>query len=414
MTHGTEASTQPWDRRRADVVAIGRLMFDGTGGPGVENRAVLIAGTRILGVEPWDDHWRAPVGAQVIGGTEAAIVPGLVDAHVHLCGIDARHVDPRTTARAIDQAQRAMAAGVTTIRDCGGPGHLTIELKQAQEAGLWAGPRIVACGSPLTTTAGHCHWMGGRADTAEALRIHVRQIRQAGGDFIKIMLTGGMSTPGSNPYQAQYSIEEIAPVVDDAHRLGMTVAAHVLSNAGIRVAVASGVDTIEHGWSITGAMQDFTPEAADLVAAADHRVIASLTAHRDLRSLVRDPAGREELLSRVAPHRALAERGVPLVVHSDADGKHTPLDEFGYSVEVYRQGLDTTFEAALHAATGLAAEAVGLAGVVGEITPGCAADILVLAGDPREDPTYLHTPTHVIANGQPFQPSRAPEADDGR
>lgn len=390
------------DRDRATLVLSAPLLFDGTGAPPIEDAALLIDGTRILGVERRNGEWSVPANADVLAWDRGTILPGLVDSHVHLAGLQAVDDDTRSAARAIQQAQNALAAGITTVRDCGGPGMLTIELKAAAAAGAWSGPRLLACGAPLTTTGGHCHWMGGRADSAMELRRRVRQTAEAGGDFVKIMITGGMSTPGSNPFLPQYTVEEVAIAVNDAHRLGMRVAGHVLSGVGIEIAIKAGIDTIEHGWTITGKPQEFTAESAELMAGAGYPVIASVTAHRDLHVLLPDGPEEDvqELRKRLEPHRAVSQLGVPVVVHSDADGSHTRLDRFRFSIEAYRLGMGVSFDAALHAATGLAAEAVGLGGETGSLERGRLADVLVVHGDPRLDADALDEVDLVLLEGR--------------
>jgi imidazolonepropionase-like amidohydrolase len=391
------------DRELADLVVVAQLLYDGMGNPPVQAPALLIQGERIIGVEVRSGSWRPPGAAEVVSELEGTIVPGLIDAHVHLCGIRPEQGVAGTAVKAVSQAQRALASGVTTVRDCGGPGNTTIAVKQALQAGVAIGPRIVACGPPLTTSAGHCHWLGGRADSATELKRRIRQLREQDADFIKIMLTGGMSTPGSNPSRPQYSLQEMAAAVEDAHRIGMRVAAHTLSSAGADIAVGAGVDTIEHGWTITGRPQGFQLEDAERVAAADYPVILSVTAHRDLRHLVTDPDRRQgvpELRRRLEPHRALRGLGVPVMVSSDADGDHTPLDRFDQSIEAYRIGMETTFEAALHAASGLPAQALGLADSIGALIRGRVADVVVLGADPAHDVAAMTKVRRVLLGGR--------------
>ena len=94
---------------------------------------------------------------------------------------------------------------------------------------------------------------------------------------MKLMLTGGMATPGSDPNHAQYSLGEVVALTDRAHQLGMRVAAHALSAEGVEVAIEGGIDTLEHGWTVTGRSQDFTPELADRIAKSG--IVGSVTTH---------------------------------------------------------------------------------------------------------------------------------------
>jgi imidazolonepropionase-like amidohydrolase len=144
-------------------------------------------------------------------------------------------------------AGRAMLeAGITTVRDLGAPTDLALSLREAFATGLARGPRLLVSGAPITTTGGHCHFLGGEADGELELRKAVRERVKAGCDWIKVMATGGNMTRGTNTLAPQYTVAELAAVVDDAHRLRRRVTAHCHGTAGIRNAVVAGVDTIEH------------------------------------------------------------------------------------------------------------------------------------------------------------------------
>ena len=135
---------------------------------------------------------------------------------------------------------------MTTVRDCGSRGTFLGALRDGIAAGLLPGPRLLVCGPPLTSTAGHLWVCGGEVDTAEGARALVRRLVKEGADFIKVMATGGRMTPGTNVGRAQFSVAELRAIVEDAHRLGRRVAAHCLGTEGIANAVEAGVDTVEH------------------------------------------------------------------------------------------------------------------------------------------------------------------------
>ena len=320
------------------------------------------------------------------------ILPGLVDSHVHLSispdiepGRVAQYLletsDQTLVLRAERNARLLLGAGITTARDCGGPRDIPLTLRNAIRAGVVAGPRLLVSGRPITTTAGHCNFMGERADSEEEVRKATRKLCQEGVDFIKIMATGGMLTPASNPAAVQFSDAELAACVEEAHRLGRKVAAHVLCSAGVRAAVAAGIDTIEHCWTITGGRQDADDETIRLLAASGR--FGSVTAHRALRALLcQGPDGITELRARLKPHRAMRQAGVPLPVHSDAGTPGTRFECFCQSVDCYHRGLATTFEEAVQAATQIPAEALGLGDQIGKVEPGYAADLIVVRGTP--------------------------------
>jgi imidazolonepropionase-like amidohydrolase len=300
------------------------------------------------------------------------------------------------------RAQAALAAGVTTVRDCGSASLTNVSLRESRDAGYWIGPRIFACGLPLTTTGGHLHGFGLRCDSAEELRRGVRWNAEHQADFIKIALTGGMSTPGSNPGRAQYSIDELNSAVEDAHRLGLKVAVHALSTEGVRIAAAARVDTLEHGWTVTGQAQDF--ETAVVGAVAEAGLFASVTAHRHLRAFLptdSNPGNPEEIIRRLTPHRALRAAGVPVVVHSDSDGVKNVFSDFAQSVEVFQIGMGCNTPEAIAAATHLPATAIGAADRLGALCPGMLADVLVVQGRVSSDIRSLRMVRDVFLDGRP-------------
>src|SRR5688572_13789081 len=146
--------------------------------------------------------------------------PAVTAAQVALIRSDS---DSERIVRALAAAQAALAVGVTTICDCGAKGDTTLRLRDLVEAGVVAGPRILSSGPPITTRAGHCWWLGGEADTTDEAIARVRELVKLGVDFVKVMATGGNLTRGSNPLEAQYSVETLAAIVADAHRLGRRV-----------------------------------------------------------------------------------------------------------------------------------------------------------------------------------------------
>ena len=154
--------------------------------------------------------------------------------------------DGRALLQGVQAAQGVLAAGVTTVRDCAARGHHAQELRDAVEDRIIAGPRILASGPPITTTAGHIWRLGYEADSVTEVRRAVRRLVKEGVDFIKVCATGGRGTPGSVIGRAQYSTDELRAIVEDAHRLGRHVATHALGTEGIRRAVEAGIDTIEH------------------------------------------------------------------------------------------------------------------------------------------------------------------------
>ena len=368
-----------------------------------ERPVVTIDGGRIATVETRDGAWHAPAGVEVVDLTGRTLLPGLIDAHVHLAFPEPGAVpDPEALAAdALQRAQAALVGGVTTLRDLGSADAIALRLRDAMASGRIPGPRILAAERPLTTTGGHCHWFARIADTGPELVAAVEAVAAAGADVVKIIATGGMATAGSDPYTPQYTVEQLAPAVERAHRLGLRVAAHALCTAGVRNAIAAGVDTLEHGWTITGRRQDFEPSVAEELARST--TVASVTTHDALRSLLPGsayPGDIAEIRRRLAPHRALAAAGVPLLVHSDAGPGPTRFDDFAASIRAFAVGMGATALEAIRAATGVPAAALGLDGEIGTVESGRLADLIAVGGDAADELPTRERVTHVILGGR--------------
>lgn len=347
----------------------------------------------------------------------ATLLPGLIDGHVHLAfnagpttaDVLAEYMqadDVRLVALAAENARRCLASGVTTVRDCGGPGTLIQSLRDAIDAGISPGPRILACGMPITTTAGHCHFFGLRVDDAPSARKAVRQLVQDDADWIKVMATGGRMTRNSNILRAQFSDEEMAAIVSEARRLHRRVAAHALSTEGIRSSIVAGVDTIEHcNWQDERGRPDY--DEALLAAIAEQGTFISITIvgfmREAYRAFRRDPERcplPEALRERYRMEGDMFARGLNAFITSDAGVPECHFDELHVSLAIAVDwlGLDPT--TALQAVTSRAAVALGVADRVGTIEPGMQADLLVVEGDPLDDVSALANPTAVYAAGR--------------
>lgn len=368
----------------------------------IPDAAVLVEGGRITAV---GSATRVPVpaGAEVVDHSDATAMPGLIDAHVHLMYRSGESIfdhaqafdDHDLLVRAAHHARLLLQAGVTTVRDCGSRGTFLRALRDGINAGSLPGPRLLVCGPPITTSAGHLWVCGGEADTADDARRAVRRLVKEGVDFIKVMATGGRMTPGTNVGRAQYSAEELRAIVEDAHRLGRPVAAHCLGTEGITAAVEAGVDTIEHG--------NWLDETGDGVA-FDEAVARRMAEHGIYRNMATQPDRELAGLSPDAPLTTPQQRrlevaqerwrwfregialGVPSFFSTDAifgqwGDACTDLPWLTVLVGE-RSGIDPLD--ALRMVTAIPAQALGLASEAGTIAPGRRADLLVLRGDPLD------------------------------
>jgi imidazolonepropionase-like amidohydrolase len=399
-------------------------VIDGTGAPPLEGAAVRIDGERIVAVErEYDRAASADGDLEVVDLGGSTLLPGLIDSHVHLTAGHSpweyrrylREKDDVTLLllRAVEAARGALVAGITTLRDCGGRNDVLIPLRDAIDAGLVLGPRLLVAGAPITTTAGHMWYFGIQADGVHEVRKAVRAQAQAGVDFIKVAGTGGGMTPGSNPRAPQYGVEELRAILEEGDRLGKPVTAHMLAVEGIRNGLDAGLRMIEHASFFSPQGTDFyardmfayEPALVDRMADQEMWVSQALSGweralHHRPHTLA--PELREYLPAqwqrRAGYLRDMRERGVRFIAGSD--GFSGLEHEYRAVMEMMVQDVGLTPVEAIHHGTGLAAEALGIADRVGTIAPGLRADLLAVRGDPSREITDLARPALVLTSGR--------------
>ena len=364
---------------------------------------------RITAIGPVD-----PADADdVVDAAGAYLTPGLIDAHVHLCW-DAgpepvASYTAATLRERLDQARtsagRAASAGITTVRDLGGPVELLEDLK------TWGdGADVVAAGPPVTRHDGHLAFFGGAVADASAARRAVDTASAAGARAIKIVLSGGGLTPGTDPARTELDASIARAATDAAHERGLRVAAHCHATSSVRMALDCRVDTIEHASMVSeDGKARFEPALADDLAAAGIAVtptaIGALRTARRYREADGDP-GRQGSVQRLEARAAFvgrwAEHGVRLIAGTDAGVTLTPFDSLLAELRVYAEaGLGAA--GALRTATVDAADILGLDDR-GEIREGLRADLLVLRDDPTSSLLALEAPGVVVAAGRIIQP----------
>ncbi|RCG28388.1 amidohydrolase family protein [Sphaerisporangium album] len=386
------------------LVTAGLLVTATDAGP-VRDGAVLTGGDLILAAGPRERvEALAPPGTPRHDFPDGTILPGLINCHVHLvfdasmeAMTNVQETDDLTLFLGMaDRARRLLDSGVTTVRDLGDRGGLALRLRDAVSQGLLRGPRVLASGPPLTVPGGHCWYLGGEVDGVAAIREAVRRHASDGVDLIKMMVTGGQTTKGgAGMSESQFTTEEVRAAVEEAHALGLRVAAHAHGTEGIASAVAAGVDTIEHCTWLTGDAYDPREDVAALIAAEGVHVCP--TTSPGWRAMARwIGEERAALLQSRLPW--MRDRGVRLVMGTDAGLPGSVFDDFAGSFSLYEE-LGFSPARIIEMATADAAEALGIAAETGRIADGLRADLLVVDGDPLAGVEALRRPRLVVKGG---------------
>ena len=342
--------------------------------------------------------------------TDRVIMPGLIDAHVHL-ELDPKLRSPKeqlavpTPERRAAMARRAgqmLAAGITTTRDCGGGLHLEHLLRGEIERGARPGPRILCCGRPITTPGGHCHFWGGEVADAAEIDTKVAAEIEAGSDWIKVMATGGVFTPGTSARDTQLDEAGLARVVGAAARGNRSVAAHCHGTEGIAHAVRAGVRTIEHA-SFAGPDGFGTALDPELMREmSDRELWVSPTVNAGWGKRVTDGEGETTAFFRRLSSclRAQRDAGVRFIASTDAGIPGVAHHDLVAGLKAFARFADLRPVDVLRAATSESARALGLEDESGRIAPGLSADFVVLEGDPLADLSVLEDPEWVVIRGQ--------------
>jgi imidazolonepropionase-like amidohydrolase len=288
--------------------------------------------------------------------------------------------------------RKMQRAGITTVRDLGAPTGLSIELREALDAGLAEGPRLLVAGAPITTTGGHCWFMGGECDGEIGIRRNVREHVKAGTDWIKVMATGGNMTPRTNTFAPQFTVEELRALIEEAHRLRRKVAAHAHGIEGIRVATEAGVDCIEHcSFTVPSGYEQDSELIAQIAAKG---ILVSPTVSVGFRNWPED--GRKQ--QRGAVLKALIDAGCAVLMSTDCGIPGVPHEALAGGMEVLQEATGSSAVEILKLATSRSAELLGLPDR-GAIEAGRLADLLVVEGDPTTDLAALQRVRMVIQGG---------------
>ena len=414
MILGALASPAPIWCQTGAVTAIraGRL-FDPKAGTNLSNQVVLIRGDRITDVGPAGST-QIPSGARVIDLSQATVLPGLIDAHVHVMGGSSGLQYQMMLGLA--NAQKDLNAGFTTIIDMGshGGGYGTVDLKKAIDSGLVQGPRMQVSGPVLSITApGNAAFPlefkpaepNLVANGPEAMRAAVRELAHYGVQWVKLMTSGTFifKPNGEMVNQALPSLEEIRAVVDEAHRRGLKVASHSYGDNGLKWALEAGVDSIQHavdaddadiktflqkGLPLTATILDMREdEPGDLRRFAPHSRyrLMEVTWKKFLAAGMRLGFGSGAAEGRIFDEACRCSHG--------AQGEMFPIFVKWGATPLYTLRMATTVNA----------EIIGVQESVGSIEKGKFADLIAVAGDPLADISEMQRVKFVMKGGVVFR-----------
>ena len=410
------------DSQPVTAIRAGTLI-DGTGAAPVKNAVILIRGDRITAVGP---DVAIPRGATVIDLSGATVLPGFIDAHVHLAGHtigdgDWQHagltdLPGQLALLGAAHAQETLEAGFTTVRVVSTAYFNDLALRNAINADWIPGPRILGAGISFGITGGHCddedglrpdatgHESGiadGVANGVDEVRAAVRYMVKYGADVIKICATGGVLSATDSVGAQQYTEEEMRAIVETARMLSRRVAAHAHGTAGIKAAVRAGVTSIEHGSILDS-------EAVALMVQHGTWLVPTLMAGEQVSLLAQagrlPPAIAAKALA-IAPRmqasfRLALQAGVKIALGTDAGVFRHGRNGHEFTLMV-RYGM--TPMQAIQAGTLSGAMLLGREADVGSLVPGKLADVVAVQGDPIQDVSVLEHAAFVMKGGVVFK-----------
>ena len=351
---------------------------------------------------------------EIIDLRNMTVLPGLMDAHVHLTGnTDLKGNEGISessylaTIYGVKNAKETLMAGFTTVRNVGASNYSDVALRDGIEQKAILGPTLLVSGPPLGITGGHCdsnilpaeyeYKAQGVADGPWEVRRKVRENKKYGVDLIKYCATGGVMSKGTNVNNRQYTLDEMKAIVDEAHTLGMKVAAHAHGLQGIRMAIEAGVDSIEHSSLIDQETVNFAISKGVFLA-MDIYVSDYILGEGAKNGIPEYSLEKERIVGKKQREnfKMAFESGAKMAFGTDAGiyphGKNAR--QFKYMVEWGMTPIE-----AIQASTINTADLFGLDNI-GEIKESFDADIVAVKGNPLDDITLLENIDFVMKEGQ--------------
>jgi imidazolonepropionase-like amidohydrolase len=387
-------------------------LIDGTGAPPVAPAALVVEGNTIVhaGVlAPADAP--GPGAAVTVDLQGRTVIPGLVEAHLHLsynnvkavADLDLNCPPEYSTLVSAKNAELVLACGYTAARSAGSVHAIDVALKRAITEGLFPGPRLLAAGRDICATGGMADWnasylklgMEGLAliaDGPDQIRAAVRRVVKDGADVVKCYVGGDALLPHTPISDCTYTLDEVRTLVDEAHMRGRMAAAHVRGQRSSRVAAEAGVDSIEHA---TCADDETLAMIRDrgLVLVPGLRYLYSIVENGPRFGITEDvigPSGlRDEIKQASDTYRRARELGIRMCPGGDFGFAWCPHGEYAKDIQVFVDVIGFTALEAIRAATLWGAELMRMADRIGSLRPGRLADLVVVDGDPLADIAVL-------------------------
>ncbi len=418
----------PAARAKMRVIRGGRLI-DGNGGPALKDPVIVVEGKRIKAIGATGEV-KEPDGAEVIDAGNCTLMPGLIDCHLHLaafnCSTFANYrvsiweVTPQLQMLyMLFHAQMCLEMGFTTLRDLGratSRGHFVYEacaVRDAINAGIHAGPRLIVCGRPIITGS-HLDLTlpraaerkpGFTADGPWALRALAREHLRAGADLLKTSVSGGGGTQDEEPDVRNMTLEELEAIVDEGHAFHKPTAAHCFTAESHKMCVRAKVDTIEHmvfhdRESVAMIKDSGIPVTPTLSHRTDHAI--------EVRAKVGTPRNVLEKMKKIQPYtfetfKVMHQAGIRIAMGTDL-GPEPEIGSNAKELELY-VNLGMMPMEAIQTATRNAAEALWLGKDLGTLEAGKFANILAVDGDPSRDIGVLCSKDNirmVMRDGEPW------------
>jgi len=393
------------------IAIKGGTLIDGTGNAPQPNTTILVEDSNIVSI---GSDVSIPADAKIIDVHGRTIIPGLIDAHLHLKGVRSMNpidwvIEPIAlkATRGVADVKKLIEAGFTAVRCASSD--IGVSLNKSIEEGTIPGPRIVASNYSITQTAGHSdrhmlpiEWVSGSytriADGVSDCRKAAREQIRAGAGVIKICTTGGVYSEKDSPTQAQFVDEEIAAITTEAHRVGIKVMSHAQSPEGIQNAIRNGVDTIEHAIYLDDETIEMLIKHDTIVVPTFAIVYAIVT--KGAEAGVPDYGLRkaeEAHKAHIESIKMAYKAGVKIAMGTDYVGP--PILSHGENaveLEILVKQVGMTPMEAIVASTRTGSEALGLEMEIGTLEVGKKADLLIVDGDPIADITILQNKEKIL------------------